>query len=208
MNKNILLVLIFIAGAAAGAAGFYFYQSQGQNQNVLSLDESSKIAIDFINKAIENENVTATFMNATEESGVYKIHLKIEDKEYDSFISKDGKYLFSMAFNLEEQKAEEAERQTASLVSLAQCLTEKGAKFYGAFWCSHCQNQKEMFGDASQYLPYIECSAEDGKSQLQICKDNNIASYPTWIFTDNTRETGEVSLEKLAEKTGCQLLQQ
>lgn len=28
----------------------------------------------------------------------------------------------------------------------AKCLSEKGVKFYGAFWCSHCANQKAMFG--------------------------------------------------------------
>jgi hypothetical protein len=27
----------------------------------------------------------------------------------------------------------------------AQCLKDKDAKFYGAFWCPHCQNQKAMF---------------------------------------------------------------
>ena len=33
--------------------------------------------------------------------------------------------------------------------NLAQCLTDKGAKFYGAFWCSHCQEQKAEFGKFS-----------------------------------------------------------
>ena len=31
--------------------------------------------------------------------------------------------------------------------ALAQCLTAKGVKMYGAYWCSHCQNQKKAFGD-------------------------------------------------------------
>jgi thiol-disulfide isomerase/thioredoxin len=26
----------------------------------------------------------------------------------------------------------------------AKCLTDNGAKFYGAFWCPHCQAQKKM----------------------------------------------------------------
>lgn len=63
--------------------------------------------MDFINKAIAEQNVTASLMSVAEESGVYKLHLKIADKEYDSFISKDGKYLFSTAFNLEEEKTQE-----------------------------------------------------------------------------------------------------
>jgi hypothetical protein len=31
-------------------------------------------------------------------------------------------------------------------VEFAQCLSDKGAVFYGAFWCTHCKSQKQMFG--------------------------------------------------------------
>lgn len=85
----------------------------------------------------------------------------------------------------------------------AKCLTEKGAEFYGAFWCPHCRNQKSLFGKSAEYLNYIECSTPDGNSQLSQCTEKGIEGYPTWIFADGSRENGEVSLEKLAEKTGC-----
>lgn len=89
-------------------------------------------------------------------------------------------------------------------ITLAQCITDAGAKFYGAFWCQHCQNQKKMFGKkAVKKLPYIECSTADGKSQLQICKDAGVEGYPTWIFQDGSKLTGEVSFANLAEKTSC-----
>lgn len=91
------------------------------------------------------------------------------------------------------------------LDEFAQCLKDKGAVFYGAFWCPHCQNQKTMFGKSAKLLPYVECSTTDGRSQLQICKDKKIEEYPTWEFADGSRVSGEVSLERLAEKTGCEL---
>lgn len=88
--------------------------------------------------------------------------------------------------------------------TLAQCLKDNGVKFYGTFWCPHCQKQKQMFGrSASKLLPYIECSTPDGKGQLQICIDNKIEGYPTWEFTDGSRLTGEIPLSTLAEKSGC-----
>lgn len=176
-----------------------------QAGNDLSAKEAGQAAINFINKAVEQDGVTASLLSTIEESGVYKVHLNIGDKEYDSFMSKDGKYLFSSAFDLQEPQASQEQEVSPSLEALANCLTEKGAKFYGAFWCSHCNNQKEMFGEAAKSLPYIECSTEDGNGQLDICKDNNVTGYPTWEFTDGTRETGELSPEKLAEKTGCQI---
>lgn len=92
----------------------------------------------------------------------------------------------------------------------AQCLGEKGAKFYGAFWCPHCQNQKALFGRSAKLLPYTECSTPNGQGQLAVCKDLGINTYPTWYFASSTSElpdirTGEVSLEELSERTSCVL---
>jgi hypothetical protein len=94
---------------------------------------------------------------------------------------------------------------TNDYTALAQCIKASGAEFFGTFWCPHCNNQKKMFGKAAGELPYIECSTEDGHGQLPVCKDNNIEVYPTWVFADGTRQSGEVSLRKLADKTGCTL---
>ncbi|MFA6257946.1 MAG: hypothetical protein WC671_03005 [Candidatus Paceibacterota bacterium] len=90
----------------------------------------------------------------------------------------------------------------------ATCLKDKGAIFYGAFWCTHCQEQKKLFGVSQKLLPYVECSTADGQSQTQICKDNKITSYPTWTFADETSLNGEISLQQLADKTSCILPQQ
>lgn len=97
---------------------------------------------------------------------------------------------------------------TADLAPFVACLKEKGAEFYGAFWCPHCQNQKDLFGAAADNLPYIECSTADGKSVLPVCVEKKIEGYPTWIFADGSRESGELSLARLAEKTSCELPQE
>lgn len=94
----------------------------------------------------------------------------------------------------------------SKLDGFAQCLKTAGAEFYGAFWCTHCQEQKEDFGTSAKYLPYIECS-KSNNSQMQVCIDNKIESYPTWRFKDGTSQTGRLSLQVLAEKTQCVLPQ-
>lgn len=91
------------------------------------------------------------------------------------------------------------------LDSFAQCLGEKKATFYGAFWCPHCQATKRMFGKSARLLPYVECSTPDGNNQTLICKQKGISSYPTWIFADGTTLMGEQTLKALSEKTGCPL---
>jgi len=99
------------------------------------------------------------------------------------------------------------ERGSGEFDQFAMCLKDKGALFYGAFWCTHCQSQKALFGSSKRYLPYIECSTPDSQGQLQVCKDQQIAVYPTWKFTDGSKVEGELSLRELADKTGCQLPQ-
>lgn len=97
------------------------------------------------------------------------------------------------------------QNQPGKYDALAKCLREKGTKFYGAFWCPHCQNQKAMFGRSAKFLPYIECSTPDGRDQLPLCRDKNINGYPTWEFADGSRLAGEVPIDVLAEKSGCQI---
>jgi hypothetical protein len=89
--------------------------------------------------------------------------------------------------------------------ALAQCLKDKGAVFYGAFWCPHCQATKALFGDARSDLPYVECSRPD-RSQLPICNEKAIENYPTWDFPNGTRMTGELTLEQLAQNSSCPLI--
>lgn len=91
------------------------------------------------------------------------------------------------------------------LDNFAMCLKDKGATFYGAFWCPHCQATKKMFGTSAKLLPYVECSTPDGQGQLQICKDKGITGYPTWKFATGTDINGETTLQKLSDATGCPL---
>ncbi len=84
----------------------------------------------------------------------------------------------------------------------AKCLTEKGVVMYGAYWCPHCQNQKEMFGSSWQYVAYVECSLPNRAGQTEICNEKGIQGYPTWDIKGGFH-SGELSFEKLAELTGC-----
>jgi|SRR3989344_5271175 len=87
----------------------------------------------------------------------------------------------------------------------AQCITQSGAKMYGAYWCPHCTDQKKAFGSSSKYMNYVECSLPNNGGQTQVCTDAGIESYPTWEFGDGTKEQGFIPLSALAQKTGCVL---
>lgn len=101
--------------------------------------------------------------------------------------------------------AENPSDETAALdvKTLAQCLTDSGAKFYGAFWCGHCQSQKELFGENLQYVAYVECDERGENPDPQACAEAGIRAFPTWILGDGTELVGTQQLEALAAKTSC-----
>ncbi len=87
--------------------------------------------------------------------------------------------------------------------AFAQCLSDKGVKMYGAWWCPHCQAQKKLFGTAFKKINYVECSPGGTKTMSAVCKADGIEGYPTWVFADKTRASGEQSFADLSLKTGC-----
>ena len=98
-------------------------------------------------------------------------------------------------------QSNDGENRTADLKALAQCLADNNATMYGAYWCSHCQNQKTLLGDSFELVNYVECTEE-----TQLCLDKKIEGYPTWIFGDGHRLAGELSLKELAQESGCQFV--
>jgi len=93
-----------------------------------------------------------------------------------------------------------AARQTDEDYSeFARCLSEKGAVMYGTYWCSHCKAQKADFGDAFQYINYLECT-----EQNEACIEKGIEGFPTWII-DGRKYPGRQPLSRLSQLTGCEL---
>ena len=64
--------------------------------------------------------------------------------------------------------------------------------------------QKELFGKASRFLRYKECSPAQQRN-FSLCANDNITGVPTWEFADGTRLQGVQSLETLATQAGCLL---
>ncbi|XP_061346082.1 thiol-disulfide oxidoreductase LTO1 isoform X2 [Gastrolobium bilobum] len=90
-------------------------------------------------------------------------------------------------------------------ISLARYLQSIGAKMYGAFWCSHCLEQKEMFGrEAAKQLDYVECFPEGyrtGTKMIKACMDAKIEGFPTWIINGQVL-SGEQELSELSQVSG------
>ncbi len=83
--------------------------------------------------------------------------------------------------------------------ALAEHLARTQARFYGASWCSHCREQKELFGASAHRLPYVECSPSGrGRPEALACLAMNIRVYPTWVI-NGRRIEGVLTLRELAQ---------
>jgi len=83
--------------------------------------------------------------------------------------------------------------------AFAKCLTQKGVTMYGLKTCSHCADQKAMFGSSFQYVTYVECS-----EQQALCSSKGVTAVPSWEINGNI-EVGVRPLADLSAATGCPL---
>lgn len=104
---------------------------------------------------------------------------------------------------IEEVQAPASTATTDSATQLAKCLTTKGIKMYGAFWCPHCADQKKAFGEAFQYVRYVECDPKGPGADPKACEHAGIEAYPTWISASGEKQVGIKSLSDLATWSKC-----
>lgn len=89
-------------------------------------------------------------------------------------------------------------------VALARHLSSVGAKMYGAYWCPHCHDQKQLFGQpAAAEIPYIECAPDGVNPQTQLCQSTGITGLPSWEI-DGQIYPGTRTLQELADLSGYQ----
>jgi protein-disulfide isomerase len=99
--------------------------------------------------------------------------------------------------------AQKSERERMD--AFAKCLTNKNAIMYGSFLCSHCDDQRKLFGDSFKYVHYVECSQMGLPQDANACKLAQIRYTPTWILNGKERLVGVQTLKQLGDKTGCPL---
>ncbi|KAG9441816.1 hypothetical protein H6P81_017670 [Aristolochia fimbriata] len=111
----------------------------------------------------------------------------------------------SMDVDLLPYETEITSESSPLAISLASYLRDIGAKMYGAFWCSHCLEQKEMFGhEGAKILDYVECFPDGvgkGRKIAKECEAAGIDGFPTWVIKGKVLN-GEQTFMELMEASG------
>lgn len=89
----------------------------------------------------------------------------------------------------------------AAEVKLAQHLKESGAKMFGSWTCSHCFEQKVLFGqEAVAEMPYVECNPTGKNPQPKLCEAAKVTGYPSWLINGQLI-SGVTPLTELARRS-------
>ena len=100
-SKILIPLAIVIAGLLVAGALVYINQGKTKKEALTSQQVGEKV-INYINanKDTVTGGLAASLSSIAEEGEIYKIKLKIGEKEYDSYVTKDGKFLFPQAYDL------------------------------------------------------------------------------------------------------------
>ncbi len=137
MNKKIKYIIAVALVIVVAGGLFVFWQARQGNINlpILSItskaDKLGKAAIDYINANLLPPGTTASLVEVTNEGTVYKVKIKIGADEPDVYVSKDGQFLFTAAFEMtpvetpesqiQEQEPPKADRPDIKLFVMSYC---------------------------------------------------------------------------------------
>jgi len=211
MKKIIIIPIVFlVVGLLVGASTVYL-MNQGVGQDIISVEEARERMLDTMSRLLSPE-ASASITDIIAENGLYKITVNIQGQEEVVYLSKSGTLFFPEVINLDTLLASPAPTPEGpqqnftqeQLTKLTQCLTDKGVRFFGTAQCPWCIRQKELFGEAVEFLPYIECTLGIATEQeIAMCEEASIGSVPDWRFPGKEPVLGMQSIERIVELSGC-----
>lgn len=219
--KNITKFLIPIAIVIAGllvAAGLYQVGNKGIPDE-LSAEDAAERAINFIaNVALEGQT-TVDLLETTEESGLYKIKIKIEGEEYESYVSKDGKFLFPPGSGIEIIEIAEGGSGSSTSENYPKTDVPKVELFVMSY-CPYGNQAEELmmsvdefFGDKTDIKLHYVIYSNYGDSGPNYCLDKEAKYCSLHGIQELNQDVRELCVQKYqsdkfwdfikAANTGC-----
>ncbi len=169
---KILIPLVVVIIIILAVALLYDY-SRNAVRGALSKEKAAQKALDFINNVALNGQATASLIETAEESGLYKIRLKIGDQEYDSYVTKDAKLLFAQGTKITE---ETSNQDSAAATDIPKSDTPKVELFVMSF-CPYGNQAEEAM------KPVVELLKDKANIELHyVIYDNYGGGGPSYCL--------------------------
>lgn len=122
LEKNGKIISLSIVIAAVAIAGALVYIDRGSCGKAIPMEAAAEKAIAFINENFLDSSMTAFLKGTSDEGEVYRIHLEIKENEsesvlgeFDSYVSKDGGFMFPEGYKMEQSSAQEDNEATTEI---------------------------------------------------------------------------------------------
>jgi len=198
MMKNLYkLILTVVAVAGISIFGTYFYltRTKTPQEKFLSPQETAQKALNYINENLLQQGVTSSLVDVVEENGLYKFRLKVGEKEFVSYVTKDGKILFpEEGIDLEKAVTAQPETQAEKTPTIGNFLVGKEEickenekpiiYFFGSQSCPHCKWEHPIVEKvAKSFEGYISFHNNmDANADTDIFGKYSTGGIPTLVF--------------------------
>ncbi|OGZ65927.1 MAG: hypothetical protein A3C58_00400 [Candidatus Staskawiczbacteria bacterium RIFCSPHIGHO2_02_FULL_34_10] len=119
-----------------------------------SAESIAKKSVEYLNSSVLKDGQKADLVGFSEESGVIKVSIKIDQKTYDSYVTKDGKLFFPEAIIINSNLSKQSTATKDSSVDISKVKIEgspfignKDAKVVIAEWfdyqCPYCKKMEQ-----------------------------------------------------------------
>jgi glutaredoxin len=163
--KKIFILSILLALVLAGCA------LGGKKEVVLSVEEISKKAAEFINENLMQPGSTATVKDVVLENNLYKVTVSLPSgQEINSYMTKDGKKFFPQAFDVDKtdedgQNQTQTKNKAANQPAPAPAVKSDKPKVE-LFVMSHCPYGTQI---EKGLLPVLETLGDKIDFELKFC---------------------------------------
>ena len=210
-----LMIAIFVLSLTMKSSfGFFQLDSGKSNANIMSYQKStcsSRISkIEFATHRLfcrqndnsisskANANIMSTYGSslakiAISSALVYSLSLGLYQNPAEASTAPAAQAIAAAEKNggsienlIPEEAPKVTKKSSARAYAVGLRLQALDAKMFGAFWCSHCNNQKQELGaQVVGLFKYVECDKDGANTDFKLCRDSKIAGYPTWEIKGN-----------------------
>lgn len=231
IDKNTYLAIIAVVGVVVAGALIYVNSNSGSSFSLNDLsfgfgassNQIAEKAVKYINDNKLSQSEAALVGNATQESGVIKFKIQIGSNEFDSYATKDGKFLFPQVVVMEPDKTTaEPAAGTGETPKTAADIKKVDNPMLEAYIVSRCPfglQMQRVMAEAIKTVPelgkymksmYMGSVASDGKSITamhgeaeatenlrQICiRDEQASKYWDYVSCQMKASGTETACEK------------
>ena len=166
MNRNTILIGIAVIAIVVTGCLIFAKSNPGFSfSNIFGMSNSQigKKAVDYINNN-QLSQTPVSLVGVSEVSGLVKIKIKIGENEFDSYATKDGKFLFPQAFDMSPATDGASTNNTAGANSTltpeeaAAAITKTDKPMLDAYIVARCPfglQMQRMMADAVKSVPSL-----------------------------------------------------